>query len=173
MVIQMNIIPHVFGAFALITWISSVQVKKKSNILVLQFLANVFYATQYFLLGLISTGCMNVVSLLRCYTFSRNAKKNKQNPFWLLLLILFLIFIIAIISCKTFLDIIPIFATMLYAISTWQPDNFKLRYVFIICAFLFIFYNYFAGAYISLIGNFFEIASGSIAIIRFKKEKRG
>lgn len=168
----MNFIPHIFGAFALGTWVSSVQVKKKNNILVLQLLANVFYSIQYFLMGYFSTAYMNLVSVFRCFSFGINAKKNKENPFWLLLLILFIIFILALITCKNLLDIIPIFATLLYTISTWQNNTKYLRYVFILCAVLFIFYNFIVGAYISLIGNLFEIMSGTIALYRFQQQKK-
>lgn len=168
----MNIIPHVFGVFALSTWISSVQVKKKSNILILQLLANIFYAIQYFLLGYFSTGLMNTVSAFRCFTFGINAKKNKNNSFGLLLLILFIIFILSLIFCKTFLGLIPVFNTLLYTISTWQNNTKYLRYVFILCSVLFIFYNYIVGAYVALIGNIFEIISGILSIIRFKKEEK-
>lgn len=166
----MNIIPHIFGAFALATWLSSVQVNKKSNILLLQLLANALYAIQYFLLGLASTAFMNVVSVLRCYIFGINAKKNKEAPFWVLLLILFIIFILALIYCKTFLDLMPILATLLYTISTWKNDTKRLRYVYIICGVLFGVYNLIVGAYVNLIGNFFEVLSGTISIFRFKKE---
>lgn len=170
MVIQMIILPHIFGTLALSSWISSVQVKKKSNILILQLLANVFYAMQYFLLGYFSTSLMNLVSIFRCFSFGINAKKNKENPLWLLLLILFIIYFLASIYCKTLLGIIPVFATILYTISTWQNNTKYLRYVFIICAILYIFYNFMIGAYVSLIGNLFEILSGVISIYRFKKE---
>ena len=168
----MNILPHIFGALALGTWVSSVQVKKKSNILILQFWANVFYALQYFLLGFFSTGLMNLVSVFRCFTFSLNARKNKENPLWLLILLLSIIIIFALIYCKTLLSLIPILATFLYTISTWQNDTKYLVYIFILCAILFLIYNYLIGAYISLIGNLFEIISGIVSIIRMEKQKR-
>ena len=167
----MNILPHVFGALALASWISSVQVKKKSNILILQLLANVFYAIQYFFMGYISTGLMNLVSVFRCYTFGVNAKKNRETPFWLLCLILSIIFVLAMLYCKTFLGIIPMLATILYTVSTWQNNTKFLRYIFVVCSILFIFYNYVVGAYVALVGNLFEIISGVTSIIRFEKGK--
>ena len=168
----MNILPHIFGTLALGTWVSSVQVKKKSNILILQFWANVFYALQYFLLGFFSTGLMNLVSVFRCFTFSLNARKNKENPLWLLILLLSIIIIFALIYCRTLLSIIPILATFLYTISTWQNDTKYLVYIFILCAILFLLYNYLVGAYVALIGNLFEIISGIVSIIRMEKQKR-
>jgi len=158
----MNLVPHIFGAFALGTWISSIQVKKKSNVLILQLLANVFYGIQYFLFGYFSTGLMNLVSVFRCYVFGINARKNKENPFWLLLLILYVVFILALFSCKSFLGLLPVLATLLYTISTWQNNIKWLRYVYIICSIIFLIYNYLVGAYVTMAGNLFEITSGTI-----------
>ena len=115
---------------------------------------------------------MNLVSVFRCCTFGINARKNKDNPLWLLLLILYIIFILALIYCKTLISIIPIFTTLLCTISTWQNNTKYLRYVFILCSVLFLFYNWIVGAYIALIGNLFEIISGAVSIIRFEKQKR-
>lgn len=169
----MNLLPHFFGALALGTWISSIQVKKKSSILILQLLANVFYAIQYFLLGYFSTGLMNLVSVFRCYAFGMNAKKNKENSFLLLLIILFIIFILSLFFCNTFLGLLPVLATLLYTISTWQNNTKWLRYVYVICSVIFVVYNYIVGAYVTLVGNLFEIVSGIVSIIRFEKKKRG
>ena len=73
--------------------------------------------------------------------------------------------------CKTFLGIIPILATILYTVSTWQNNTKFLRYIFVVCSILFIFYNYVVGAYVALVGNLFEIISGVTSIIRFEKGK--
>lgn len=170
MVIKMVYIPHIFGFFALITWLGSIQVKKKSEILIFQLLANILYSIQYFLLGFFSTGTLNIVSSCRSLFFAINAKKNKENPLWLLILILSLIFIVAMIFCNSFISLIPVLATILYSISSWQNNTRYLRIVFIICAILYAFYNFIAGAYISLIGNWFEVISGTLAIYRFQKE---
>ena len=168
----MNILPHIFGAFALGTWISSVQTKKKSNILVLQLLANLFYALQYFIMGFFSTGLLNLVGAFRSACFAINAKKNKENSFELLLWLLLIIYFIAVTSCNTFLSIIPVLTTILHTISTWQNNTKYLRYIFILCAVLFVFYNFMIGAYVALIGNLFEIISGMVSLIRFEKRKR-
>lgn len=168
----MNFLPHVFGLIALLVWVSSIQVKRKSNILWLQLLSNICYAIQYFLLGLISTACTNVISIYRCYTFGMSARKNKKSPLWVFLLIILAILISGLLFCKNYLDLLPIFATLLYTIFTWQNNTKYIRYVFILCGFIFAIYNSAVGAYISLIGNFFEIGSGIIAVIRFRKEDK-
>ncbi len=166
----MNILPHIFGVLALGSWVSSVQAKKKSNILVFQLLANIFFAIQYFLLGYFSTCLMDLISALRCFVFGVNAKKNKNNPFSLLLFFIFIIIFLALLYCKSPLSWIPVLATLLYTISTWQNNTQFLRYIFIIDAIFYMFYNYIVGAYVSLLGNLFEIISGTISIFRFKKK---
>lgn len=168
----MNILPHIFGAFALGAWVSSVQVKKKTSILFFQLLANAFFAAQYFLLGLVSTALLNLFSVFRSCVFGINAKKNKNNPLWLLIFLLLIIFILALIYCDNFLALIPVCTTILYTVSTWQNNTNYLRYVFIICAILFLIYNFKVGAYIALLGNLFELISGAISVLRFDEGKR-
>lgn len=170
MVIFLNVLPQIFGAFALITWLISVQLKKKSDIFFLQLLANLFYAIQYFLLGLTSTGILNLVSASRCYIFGYNAKRNKQTPLYILLVFLFAVLVLALIFSKSYLDLMPMIATLLYTIFTWKSSTSSLRYVYVFCGILFGFYNIAVGAYVALLGNLGEIISGTVSIIRFRKE---
>ena len=167
----MNTLAIIFGILALILWIGSVQVKERHNILLVQALANFFYALQYYFLGFLSTALMNLVSTIRCITFARSAKLKKQPHEIYLITFLILILLIAIRYCNTFLDFLPIVATMLYTISAWLNKDSILRYVYILCACIFSIYNYKMGAYIPLIGNFGEIISGTISLVRFKSKR--
>ena len=167
----MNIIANLFGFLALTIWISSVQVKEKKNILLLQSLANLFYACQYFIFGLTVTGLMNTVSTVRCLLFAKEAKNNKQPDLFYLLIFILILMLFGALYSHTFLDVIPLTATILYTISGWVKSNTFLRYTYIFCAGLFFYYNFTVGAYIPLIGNIGEILSGAIALFRYKKIK--
>ena len=168
----MKLLAYIFGILALLIWISSVQAKKKKDILLLQSLANFFYALQYFIQGLTLAGLMNIVSTIRCLLFSYKAKhKKRPNVLYLILFIIIIILLGLKFNTNT-LDIIPIIATILYTISSWVKSNSILRYTYIFCACIFLYYNYTVGAYIPLIGNIGEIISGIIAISRFKTKNK-
>ena len=164
---------YIFGILALLIWIYSVQAKEKKNILLFQSLANFFYALQYFIQDLILAGSMNLVSTIRCLLFSYKSKKKEQpSVIYLILFIIILIILGIKFHTNTFLDLIPIIATILYTISSWVKSNRTLRYTYILCACLFLYYNYTVKAYVPLIGNIGEIISGIIAISRFKAKKK-
>lgn len=83
-VIMIDFLPHILGAIALIIWVISLQSSKKYTMLFLQLISNVFYGIQYVLWGLFSAASMNLVSIVRCYIFGQNSRKNKETPIFLL-----------------------------------------------------------------------------------------
>ena len=161
-----------FGLVALICWILSVQSKDKIKILKMQSIANVFYAIQYFLLGYPATACMNLVSTSRNVCYYDSFKRGKENSITSLIFFSTLIIIVGIISFDGLLSIIPVILTLVYTYATWQKNPVLIRWSFIFAASIWIYYNLKVGAYVSLVGNFFELISGYIAVIRFDLKKK-
>lgn len=167
----MILIAQVFGILAIIFWIVSVQRKNKKNILFNQMMANIFYTIQYFLLGVFSASSMNFMSSLRSLVFYSFEKKNKEiTKVWLIVFIS-LVLICGFLTWENSLSIIPIVITLFYTISIWMKDAKWIRFVFLIAAFIWIYYNFKVGAYVCILGNFLEITSGIIALIRFNDKK--
>ncbi len=165
-----NLATQIFGALALVFWVFSIQTKAKSKILTLQMFANIFYAVQYFLLGAFSASMMNITSTVRSFIYERYETKKKKTPLIFLIIFCIVIIIIGIITYTSPLSILPILITLAYCITTWLNGTFATYITFVICAIIWIYYNISIGAYISVIGNIFEIISGIIALIRFRKK---
>ena len=166
----MNYIAQIFGIIGVILWIYSVQNKKQEKILFFQFLANLGYATQYFIINAFSASTMNLTSSLRSLIFYIKRKNNNEiSKLWLIFFIS-LIIIFGIITYDGLLSIIPIIISLFYAISSWLKETKWMRTVFIIAAFVWIYYNLEVQAYTAIISNVFEIISGTISLIRFKNE---
>lgn len=168
---------QIFGILALLIWCISVQVNKREKVLLLQTLANVFYAVQYFLLGTSLTGYMNLISVIRILIFYNNEKKQKKtNSIFSLMLFIILILTIWCIDIISngfnYYGIIPIVITIGYTYATWQKNLNILRYIFLVSAFLWIGFNLKIGAYVVVIGNIMEIISGITAISRFHLRKK-
>lgn len=168
---MLDILPHMLGAIALIIWVISLQLSEKYKMLFLQLISNVLYGIQYSILGLFSASSMNLVSIVRCYIFGKDSKKNKNTPLWLLGVFVVAILILALINCKTFLDIVPIIAALLFTISSWQKSTRVICFSCLLAAVCLAIYNFIVGAYINLGGNVFEISSAAIAIIRSYSKK--
>lgn len=168
---MLDILPHILGAISLIIWVISLQLSEKYKMLFLQLISNILYGLQYVMLGLFSAASMNLVSIVRCYIFGVDSKRNKETPLYLLGIFVFAILVLAIINCKTLLDIVPIIAALLFTVSSWQKSTRIICISCLIAAVFLAIYNFVVGAYINLGGNVFEITSAIIAIIRSYSKK--
>lgn len=166
------VVANIIGFIALLLWVGSIQLKHKNKIMIVQMLANIFYAIQYLVLGIVSAGVMNIVSTTRYYIYYKNEQKGKTNSIILLLAFVFVISIIAKMTVVNIIDLIPIGITLLYTYITWQKNTKIIRIGFIIGAVIWIYYNFYVGAYVAVIGNILEIISGIVAIVRFDKNKK-
>jgi hypothetical protein len=157
---------QIIGGVAIAVWVISIQNKDRKNILMFQSLANLLYSIQYFLLGAYSAFIMNFVSTFRCFIFSKvNFKKTK----WISLLFCLIILFISFFFYDGLLSLVPIVITIFYTFSSSMDDAVWNRTTVLLAAFVWIFYNYKVGAYITIVGNVFEIISGIVSVFRFKK----
>lgn len=161
----MNYLAQIIGIFALLTWIFSIQLNQKHNVLKMQVIANILYGLQYILLGVFTAGGLNFLSAIRCFWYSK--KQDETPSLFSLCFFLFLIIVVGVITFRGILSLIPVVITMLYAYISWQKNLTVFRIIFIGCAVSWLFYNITVGAYVSFVGNIIEIISGSISIIRF------
>ena len=166
------IISYIVGAIALVVWTFSIQIKEKEKILQTQMIANILYSIQYILIGAITAGSMNLVSALRSYIFYKKQKNmNMVSATWLFVFIA-IILAIAAITCRNFMSLIPIVITILYTYATWQKNAKVIRVIFFITACIWVYYNFYIGAYVAIIGNGLEIISSMISMIRFDTKKK-
>ncbi len=165
------IISNLIGSIALAFWIISTQTNKKNILMKLQLLANFLYAIQYFLIGANIAAIMNLVSTVRYYIYNKNEEKGKENSYTMLVTFILIILVIGIFTYNEIINIIPIIITIAYTYATWQKNVKIIRYTIIIAAIIWIFYNSYVGAYITIIGNILEIVFNFIAILKFDIHK--
>ena len=166
-----EILAQLIGLCAVVFFISSIQLKEKTKILFFQLVANIFYFIQYILLGVYVAAFMNLLTIWRCFVFKKYDEQNKTIPLKYLIIFVSLIIVFGIFNYNGILSIIPPVITIIYGISSYQKNTEIIRLTFLLCAFIWIFYNFSVGAYTALIGNGFEVISGVIALIRFRKNK--
>jgi hypothetical protein len=163
----LSVFIQILGLIALISWVSSVQLREKKDILRLQILASVFYFLHYFMLDAVSAAAVSVVSIFRLLTIYLIERKGKKVPVSILILFIALLVGVGFLTYEKPLSIIPIIITILYTYGTWQPNTRILRIIFFICGWLWIYFNYNVGAYILIIGNVLEIISSGVSFFRF------
>ncbi len=161
---------QIIGVVAISFWVCSVQKKEQYKILWMQSVANLAYTFQYMLLGVFSAASMNFSSCIRYYLFYRKRKEKKEiSKIWLLFFIVIII-VLGAFTYQNVLSLIPIIITLFYTISSWIKNTKWMRIVFLVAAFVWIYYNYSVGAYVSMLGNVFEILSGVFSLIRFSNK---
>jgi len=165
----MNILAQLFGFFAVISWVLSIQRKEKKKILITQMFATFLYTIQYLLLSVFSAASMNFTSCIRSYVFYKYEESGKEISKKVLFFFVFLVICLGIISWDNYLSLIPIIITLFYTISTWFKDAKWTRIFFLIAAFIWVYYNFKVGAYVAIVGNMLEIVSGVVAFVRFRK----
>lgn len=156
---------------AIIVWNISIQNKKLEKILYFQFLANLLYSMEYFLLGATTAGLMDLTSSSRCLVFYYKNKTNQTITKRWLILFCGLIILFGILGYSSPLSLIPIFLTLFYTITSYSKTSNWTRISFLVAAFIWIYYNIKVGAYVGVLGNLLEIVSGVVSIFRFQKNK--
>lgn len=164
----MNFVAQIVGGIAVSLWVVSIQNEKRKNVLVYQGFANFLYMIEYALLGAFSASSMNMISTIRCFLFSKSRNENQNGSKLQVVLFSILIILLGLFTYDGVLSIIPPFITILYTISSWHKNVFFNRLAVLFAAIIWIYYNYMVGAYISVLGNVFEIASFIVAYVRFK-----
>lgn len=168
----MSVIIQILGFIALIAWVSSIQLQKKSDILLLQIIATVFYGLHYGFLNAISAAAVSVVSIARLVTIYLIEKKGKKVEVFVLMFFIANLVLVGFLTYTGLKSTIPIIITILYTYGTWQSNTKILRIIFFFCGWLWIYFNYSVGAYILIIGNSMEIISSMISFFRFDISKK-
>lgn len=161
----MNILISQFvGFLAFGIFVFSMQQKDKTRILFVQIISFFLYALQYLLIKAYPGMIVFIINMIRSIVFFCTMKKKQPNK------IIFIIFILLSILCgklvyKDIYDILPICASLLSVVFTWQPKTKILRYGQIGICILWIIYDAFVMAYIGIVTESIIIISTIVALL--------
>ena len=147
--------------------------KKKSLYLFLQLIVNILYGTQYFLLGQLAGTVSNGVSSTKYIYFIYKEKVNKENTKTELLVFLALSVTLGVLAIDSWFSVIPIVTSLIYTYAIWQKSEIVLRAIVIFCNVLWVIFNLCAGAYVSAVYAFAEMAFAAGTMIKLIKTRRG
>ena len=167
---MIKIIYYIVSILSIFLYVMSVQFKKKKNILITQIGASLCYLTVYVIKGAWSGVSIEVLEELKNIVFIKIEKNNKKIPIYVLIIFLSLLVGVSIYFYDGILSLLPLLINILLFTSTYFKNPKYIRYTMLICGLLWGIYNIYVGAYIICIGNFLEILSATISIIRYKKK---
>ena len=165
---SLTIFYYVVSILAVFLYVTSVQFKKKKDILILQLLSSIGYFLVYLIKGATSGAAVKIIEQLKDLVFIKYEEKNRKIPVIILIIFLGLLIGISIFFYDGVLSLLPLFINILMFVSTYLKNPKYMRYLMLICGALWAIYNIYAGAYVILIGNAIEMVSGLISIIKYK-----
>lgn len=163
-----NIIYVVVSILSIFLYIMSVQFKDKKNILITQIFASISYLIIYVIKGAWSGVSIEILEETKDVVFIGYEKKNKKIPVVVLGIFLSLLVVVSVIFYDGIFSLLPLVINIILFVSTYFKNPKYIRYIMVLCGFLWGCYNLYVGAYIILIGNVLEIVSAIISIYRFK-----
>lgn len=164
-----NFISQVVGLLAFLVFVISIQQKSKKQIIFWQIISFFLYALQYLIIKAYPGMIVFTINMLRSIIFSRDFKRKRTNNFFLFFFIVLSI-LCGVLTYEKIYDILPIMASLLSVIFTWQPSTKILRIGQIFICLLWIIYDIFVLAYIGIFTESCIIASTIVAIINIDYE---
>lgn len=166
------IVSQIFVIFAVLSFGFSYLTNDKKKIMILVTMTSLFYGGEYLLLGAFSGVVVNIISIIRNIWFYVNAKNNKKNNIWVLVILSLALVILGIITYENIFSIIPIVATVLFTYSVWQDNNKVYRYLSVPMSIMWIVYNIVCGSILGLIAESVMLVFEIIGIIKLEANKR-
>ena len=169
------ILAQVIGFLAVGLYLLSYQLKKRTHIVWVTFVSNVFYVLQYFLLGAFSGAAMDILSTVASFFAGRkNAPSMKKYANLLSVLTTLSIAVIGLCLAwiqRDWFELLPVAGAVFSTVGLWCDDEQKLRKFGLCSAPFWLVYNFASQAYGASLGSLFAIISIVVSLIRYRKNK--
>lgn len=166
----MYILSQVFVIIATLLLGITYFLKNKVKILSFCIFYNIFYGIHYLLLGALTGGAMNIVSLIRNIIFFQNGKKGKENKLIYLIILSLISVIFCLITYKNLFSIISLSASILSTYSVWQDNVYRYKIIAIPVSTCFIIYAIHIKSLFAVITELILLLSAIIGLIKYYKE---
>lgn len=155
------------GLIAFLCTTASYWGKSKKQILAVQIIGDIFYATHYFLLGAITGGITQLIGLFRETSFFCSKTKKQEKIIFFVLVPIYLL--IGCLTSNTIIQIFPIVASITYCYTLTMAANYVVLGG-LIDAFYWLFYDILCGSYTGAFADSIVIISNTLSLIHRKKE---
>lgn len=159
------LISQIVGFCAFIIFVISMQQKNKITILFLQIISFFLYTLQYLLISAYSGMIVYIINMTRSIVFYYTIKKGNIGIINLIIFIIISL-ICGVATYKNIYDVLPMIASVLSVIFTWQPSTKILRSGQVSICILWIIYDVFVMAYIGILTESLIIISTVISLLK-------
>lgn len=162
----MNVVAQIFGFIAMVIYCISIQYNKKSKIIKLQILYNIFYLMQYLMLNAYTGVYVSLISVVNSIILYKYHSYRKKPPIIILYMIIGLTIYCGVLGYSDLISLIPIITGVCFLIALWQKKLIIFRIMCIINALMWLIYNFCIGAYVGTIGSMIQLVFSIIAFIK-------
>ena len=162
----MFILVQILGAITLVLSVTTIQQRKKENLLILQIIAMIFFIFQYLLTYRITGAVVFAIGISRGVVFYWYKKQNKKPSVPILILFQGVVVISTIMSWQNIYSIIPLIVTTINTWGTWQDNMKYTRKTSLVAGAGWCIYNLAAQMYTGFMTEFVGMISTIIAIWR-------
>ena len=165
---MIKIIANGFGVLSTLCFIFSFQVKSNKGLFIIQSIANVFYCTQFYLLGAYG-GLFNMgLQIIRNMLLLKINDWKWLHSFVWPAVFCAMSFAYMLITWKSWMDIIPFIAFSVSTLAFWTNSAKMLRLSERFCvAPAWPLYDFLNGAYGGVLNELVILASVVVSIVRF------
>lgn len=163
------IFAQIFGIIALIFISISYFQKSKGKILLLNVIANAFYAIAFLFTNTLVAMCITFISISRCVFIYYAEKYSFKYKYHCIPLFICAYATVCIFLWTSALDLLPLLTSTIYTIGFSIQNIQTMRCVFVIPNAILIFYNIIVGTYTNALLDTMEIIILICSIIKFRK----
>lgn len=166
------ILAQILGGIALILVCIGYFLKTKSAFMIIQTIANFFYASAFFVVGAYVGAGLVIISLFRCIYLYIAEKKSFKYTLYFLPIFVVMYITITIVFWKNFFDFMPLIASTFFTIGFTIKNLQAMRYFLIIPNAVLVVYNILTTTYTSALLDFIEIIVIIFAIVKFYRDSK-
>lgn len=165
-------IAQALGICSFTTTIISSAKNSTDKVLFYNGLGNLLASLQYLLLGGYTGALCCIIAVIRNIVFS---KYKDKVPVYILIIYLVLVLIINYPLIHGFIDILPVFNIMIYAIALWTKNIVVIKVAYLSTFTTGIIYDFNKKAYTSMLTQVIDgiVGTTSLIILLKKKKKKG
>ncbi len=166
------IISQVLGGIALILVCVGYFLKSKTSFLVMQIVANIFYASSFLVQNSLVGGIITLISMIRCIYLYICEKKSFSKTIYFLPIFFVFYIIVGVVFYAGIGDIIPVITATLFTIAFYIKDLQATRYLCILPNAMLILYNILCKTYTNALLDSIEVVVLIVAIIKYHIENK-
>ncbi|MBR1987810.1 MAG: YgjV family protein [Clostridia bacterium] len=165
------ILAQIFGIIALVLVCIGYFTKTKPTFLIIQTIANFFYASAFYVVEAYVGAFIVVISIFRCMYLYFAEKHSFKYKIHLLPIFVVLYTIITIIFWQNPYDFMPLITTIMFTFGFTIKNMKKMLYFLIIPNVILVVYNILTTTYASALLDLIEAIVIVVAIIKLNKNK--